>query len=213
MTMTRALLLSLLSFLPIAAACGGKPAATTTPANQGGESRPPALFDAGRSWTFDVKIHDSFWDDQDPDADANGNVNHDTTAEATCTVTGVEEVEGGKVSHIACVTAGDADVSGMPLAGDWFVGQDGLYKGAGDDKQMFLSASPVEASDDQEMEEGSLHEELTHKGDAWCRTSSQAMGDEAWESLCLGPDGPTEGTWGWAGGSVHENTFTLKAAN
>jgi hypothetical protein len=193
--------------LGILAACGGKPAPATLPvdnAELGGDAvqaRPSyaALFVEGKTWTFDVTFHTS---------DGDGNVGDDT-AVVDCSVAWAKEVEGGKVSSIACAADTDIDTA-LPLNGEWFLGETGLYKGEGPDGQLILSATPVDAREDEDGEEGSMHHEISHKGDVWCWEVSSAMGDESWESLCLGPDGPTEGTWGWAGGSVQENTFKLK---
>ena len=212
---------SLLGSLLFLAACGGKPAAHTIPVDNGGGTTVPAgppyaaLFESGRSWTFEVKYHNSFWDDQDPKADANGNVNDESTGTATCKVTAVEDTDDGKSSHIECDALGSDDVGGEPLSGDWLAAADGLYKVDAESRELVMAAAPVakqetskDNPDDPTQETGWL--KIEKKGDAWCWDSSAAMGDESWQSLCFGAAGVTEGTFGWAGGSTHEATFTLK---
>jgi len=206
------------------AACGGKPApATTPPVDNGGGAAPPgppyaALFEKGRSWTYQLDVDNSYWDDQDPAADADGNVHSKSSVEASCKVVGVEDVDGGKLSHIECTGFEDTGLGNEPLSGDWFADATGVYRGGysdGEGRSLVLAAKPVarqetskDNPDDPTQETGFLT--IEQKGDDWCWTSSFAWGDESWESLCFGEDGITEGTFGWAGGSVHEATFTLK---
>ena len=216
------------------AACGGKSAPkTVTPVDNGGGTEPAAppymaLFDKGRSWTFALEQSDSYYDDQDPAADQYGMVRSTSQGHASCTVDSVVDFEGGKASLVVC--GGDLAENNMgrdPMGGVWIANAEGLHHAAssflpenGEPPDMeyatlILERVPVAKEepgfdDEENPENQTSFLTIKQDGDAWCWESSFAWGDESWDSLCIGPDGFESGSFGWAGGSDHEITFTVE---
>jgi hypothetical protein len=51
--------------------------------------------------------------------------------------------------------------------------------------------------DEQSLGDGfSQQQDVERRGDAWCRSFVDTMGSRLWRSLCIAPDGITEGGWG-----------------
>lgn len=210
------------------AACGGgspRPAAPAAVGNGAAAAPPPyyaALFEAGRTWTYDVESTSELYDPEAPEADPDGVLRDKTTSTATCRVAETRDLPGGKLSRIEC--EGFEGMSGAdPITGVWAHDARGVWK-LGEDlaavdaadldpKAMLLAAAPEESHrdiSDEIGEEGAGAIDVTREGDAWCHSESFAMGDEAWRTVCIGPAGITRGNFGWAGGSTHDTTFTLR---
>jgi hypothetical protein len=219
--------------LILVSACGGKPAPATAPVDNGGGDPPTAppymaLFQDGKSWNFTTEQLDAYWDDTDPNADANGMVRNTSQGRSTCVVDGVVEYEGGTASVIRCDgDLGENSMGREPISGLWVADQTGLHHTYGEDLPtrdappnvedmvLILERAPkakqeVGHDDEEDPERETSWTTIRQDGDAWCWESSFAWGDESWDTLCIGPDGFESGSFGWAGGSEHEITFTLE---
>lgn len=212
----------LASTLFVAAACGGKSAAPSTqPVEQEAPDAAPAyagLFRDGASWKLSVTVVHSEYDSE-TEGEAPAAIEPD---QVTCEVAQYAEVDGTKLVEIVCGDAWPVDIGGDPLTGAWAMSAEGVWRipewpGDGalelDPELMLIAAAPEAGTtgtpaDEENEGEGIEQTTIAQKGDAWCHSYMSAMGDESWVEMCVGPDGPTEGNWGWAGGSVHEAKFT-----
>ncbi len=194
----------------VLAACGPKSSSTTKPEPDNAGGGPPvytSLFQMGATWTLAVHSEHDGGDEETRSSE---------DVVAVCQVDRVDEFDGGKLANISCDEQWPSP-GWDPLVGVWAMTDAGVWhltdwpEGAPelDPKAMMLSATPKADSHEQESEEsGYAAWAIKQQGDAWCYEESSAMGDESWISLCLDASGPTEGTFGWAGGSVHDNKFT-----
>lgn len=197
-----------LGMVLLAAACGGKQARVI-------ENDPPApsayagwLRDGAR-WTF--RMHE--------DVNTQGLVDpadvvyaaDDPTA--SCWVDEAVAIAGGRAVSIACDET-FTEISKVPLDRAWAETADGLFAleempDAGavltlPADQAFLSSPPVERETTTPLPhgEGIVEEEIItdrveSDGDAWCVVHDlAATRGEGWR-LCLGADGPVEGSSYW----------------
>ncbi len=203
------------------AACGGKSAAPSAePIEQEAPDAGPAyagLFQDGARWKLSVVTEDTEY------ASDRERVTTSEPLIVTCQVEQYAEIDGTKLAEITC---GDGwpEMEGDPLTGAWAMTTDGVWRipgfpseGIGSDElwpeQMVIAARPTAGTtgapaDEENEGEGIEQTTIAQKGDAWCHSYMSAMGDEAWVTMCVDPEGPTEGSWGWAGGSAHEVKFT-----
>lgn len=212
--MTKTILASTLLSL---AACGPKASSgeVTDPCadHKGGTTGPAygALFTEGASWQLEMTTTDTYYDDE-----GSGETRTSSTEPVvvTCNVARLTEVEGVKLSEIVCdepeeVVEALAGAWAMNARGVWRLGEwpgDGVAPELLDD-DMEIAAVPVAGTVTGEETEVRVE----RKGDAWCHSEAYIIGDDSFMSLCVGPDGPTEASWG--GGSanhIHEAAFTRK---
>jgi hypothetical protein len=204
----------------VVAACGPR-SKSTAPPTASDEPVHAALFEKDKSWTFAFHTID----DVESETSETGFEKQENTVDATCTVTEVVTIQGGgKASWIACDLETDGG-SSDPLSGLWIVDDEGVYHVAGVEmvaegsspergKEFLIFDVPIaersEEQRDPEFPDPIGETSVTKEGDTWCWSQQWTMGDEAWASLCIDALGPTKGTFGWAGGSVHEADFTRK---
>lgn len=205
----------LASALFAVAACGGSstPAPAEPEAKAAGGPIYAALFTEGATWTFDVHSEDGGGDGE-PEMNKSNVV-------ATCKVAAVRDDGGVQLAEVTCDD--EFPFGGDTLRGVWASNAEGVWHFDGaladyptapalDAAAMLLGATPTARKDhveDPEMGDSFFTDTtVEQKGDAWCWSELTAGGDEGWASICFDAAGPTEGTFGWAGGSVHENTFT-----
>lgn len=222
--MKRLLLVSLVAACGAPSRPASKPAVTPGASvfEQGGVPAPhyAGLFQLGAVWRYEVTTEESHWDDQDPAADADGTVRSSATSHATCSVAEVTSFAGGIASRVECDFGGQGQ---DPLSGIWAADATGLYRlsawpdtGVPPERtaaNRILPATPAETTEDltDPAAPDATHARLvTRKGDGWCFTEQFAMADESWSGFCLGAGGvPTDGEFGWAGGSEHSTRFSL----
>jgi hypothetical protein len=202
--------------LLLLAACTPKPGATTTapPVDNGDAARYPAhyaaLFEAGRSWTYQVETTHTI-PDEPPDVE---------TALVRCKVAGTGAFDGGTWSQIDC----DGDFGQQqPVAGVWVADARGLYRldaapGTAaelDPEYLRMPATPEATSEDiidDPFGDGPQpigSRSVSPAGEGWCFALTTEVGDAAWDEQCFGPEGITNGTVGWSGGSDHETRYEL----
>lgn len=201
----------------LVAACGGKstPTPTTpTPDNGGGDPTGAVyakMFEMGASWTFDVHTEDSDYDDEGEPTQTVDDF------QSTCHVERVSEIGGVHLSEVLCDESWPQNGGGDLLSGVWASNADGAWhlstwpedgaEVALDVKERMFAAVPVEDTGSEEDEMSSSSWSVSKNGDAWCYEATWSAGDDGWTSICLDGTGPTEGTFGWGGGTVHDTRF------
>ena len=166
------------------------------------------LFEPGRSWT--VRVTNKSQLETDPP--------EVTVHDSSCHVARVRPLARALVSEIDCPELVDDGIE-QPLGGIWLATSKGLYRLRAwpksleelDPKQL-LFAFPTAPHNRQRVdgEGGGEKESIERHGAGWCHHLSYWGGDEAWSSVCIeGGVGFTAATWGWAGGSIHENTLAV----
>lgn len=200
----------------VLATCGPKAAAPVTPpppdnSEVGSDVPYASLFVASTRWRFTVASEHSM----------DGETTKGSSL-AVCTVAKVGTFEGGQLSEIACDAGWPTDVGFDSVTGVWASTDRGLWRLDGwptddgaptlADEAMIMAAVPAARTAerrDPDFEDPVGKTVIEQKGDSWCHSDATMMGDEAWSTICFGPGGITSGNMGWAGGSVHEATFTL----
>lgn len=181
-----------------------------------------ALFEDGRSWTYQVVDSSVYYDPSDPAANENGNVVTTTERTATCRVVETGVLPDGRISRIACEGL-QSDMGVDPISGTWATDPRGVWKLKEDVPAGTVPALPAEdlwmssapAPDRKETVDPEFGPdpvgavEIAQDGDAWCRNEYYMAGDESWISVCVTSEGIVKGSFGWAGGTVNESAFTL----
>lgn len=194
--------------LALLAACRA-PAPATPPAPDNEVAAPAApfyaaLFEPGAAWQFDVEQLDSDYDEHDQFVDR---VEHFVLA---CHVEAVDRAGDVTTSEVACDDAWPTNGGDMPLRGTWVMSPRGLWMSTIDGAPMI--ANPPErwvTVEDDEAGEPISELSLGEQGDGWCWSAQYMQGDSSWSRLCFDAHGPTEGGYGWSGGSEHATSFTL----
>jgi hypothetical protein len=218
--MAKSLWMMSAAILAATTACGGKAKGPATGTMNSGPTTTPvpaphyaALFKEGSTWAYDLKATATGGEGPDDKTE--------TTGASTCKVAKVGTVPGGVTSTITCDQP-MTDSGAAPVDGTWVANATGLYKfdhldeGAALDlskARLVIAAAPEAGTKNKETGQDPVESEswtITRDGDAWCANYSYAAGDESFEMLCFSATGIVHGSAGWAGGSVHETTFTLK---
>jgi hypothetical protein len=203
----------------VATADTATPNATDEVSSGAGEVPAPyyaALFQVGNAWTYVVTTSSQMPENPDPAADSTGTVT--SSAKVSCRVMETAPFFRGLASRIEC--DGSLGNQDQPMAaGVWAATSRGLWhldsmpEGGVRPKllakEMVLPASPADRDEKTGDDESGSLRSLKKRDRAWCVANSSWGGDEAWEQMCFGPGGVTDGESGWAGGSVHETRFTL----
>jgi hypothetical protein len=202
------------------AACGPK-AAPSGPKGFEPDPSYAALFHKGQTWTFTVDTAD---DELDDSSDTGEFKNVKDKFDADCTVTDVAAFDGGVASTIDCPDLAGRGGSADPLTGLWIADATGAYHPS-DGALPAAGAKPTYTADDlrfasppaarhseehdpQFGDDPTSEIDVSQQGGAWCWSWQVTAGDEGWATLCVAADGPVNGSFGWAGGSSHEATFT-----
>jgi hypothetical protein len=208
------------ALIVVLAACGPKAKGPAAPTGFQTAPEYASLFAKDAAWTFAVESDD----DTVSETSETGFEHQHASSETICRVTGVGEFDGGVASRIEC----DAlETSGMtdPLSGLWIADANGVYRvgdgvlpAAGEKPpygkdNLIFAVPPAERSEEQFDEESQAPSgdlSVTRSGEAWCYSWATSMGDPAWETLCVDPLGPVNGSFGYSGGENHEATFQRK---
>jgi len=205
--------------LALAACHRSAPAVTTPPPppdNTVADDPVPvyaALFERGAVWTFNVEQLDSDFDETGEYVD---DVDQMVLA---CRVVQVEKLGDVEVSEVACDDGWPSTGGREPLTNVWARSSRGLWSIGEwpDGAPVELDGEPMISNPprswdvtetDPESGEPVFETFVEGSGDHWCWTSRVVQGDSSWTEWCLGPDGPTEGNYGWAGAAEHSASFT-----
>lgn len=177
-----------------------------------------ALFQTNRTWTFRESYAGSYWSDGKEERSTG-------ESDVTCRVLAVKETAGQTHSAITCDDeAGTAGA--FPLRGYWVATSAGLFQIDRDElaydthaeltdadlgKDPVMPRSPAPRR--KREVDGDFHAttSVRKSGGAWCWRTEGLVGDAYWRSLCFASgDGVVSGTYGFAGGSVHDLSFVLQ---
>lgn len=201
--------------LLLLAACGPKPAPTSTP---GAEAQVPApayaaLFQQGASWRYVAVVST-----EGTHPETMEEVSSSTEEEVTCTVDEVVPFQGGVASAISCTPGASHD----PIAGAWAAVDSGLYRisalpvGAPPELRphdWVIPASPVAKREDfadpaQPTAVGTV--EIALHGEDWCSEQTFTGAHFYAYRVCFGPDGTiTSASHDSDGATTQSTSFTL----
>jgi hypothetical protein len=206
------------ALIVVLAACGPKAKGPAAPTGSQNAPEYASLFAKDAAWTFTVVS-----DDDEPSETSETGFEHvHDESDATCRVSAVGQFDGGVVSWIEC----DDRLQGIeiddPLNGLWIADAVGVYhqhngelpaagvKPAYGKEDLMFKVPPTEWDEeetDTDFDEPVSKMSVSKTGEAWCHSWTATMGASAWTTLCLGVDGPINGSFGWADRSSHEATF------
>jgi hypothetical protein len=199
---------------PSSTPTGTSTATSNSPAPARGGFQPDAayaaLFQDGTEWSLDVVATKATRDEENPAADADGWVRSSTTGRGACRVVKTIAFEGGVASQVDCDYGVALKRSHDPLTGVWVADADGLYwhqqeqmpvgsEPEHTESQRLLTVPLAPLHDEGSFIDGSYKREIVQRGGAWCWSYEDTAGSRRWQSLCVAPDGVTEGTWGETG--------------
>jgi hypothetical protein len=202
------------ALVSLAACSGGAKTPDTTPTTGGTGDNPVwmALFDDGRSWTFEGVVRTT------PPIDM-GEPSEVMATPATCTVGGAHQMGSAWMSTVTCDdptnTIGEYAPKGIWVGTDkglWFFApheadkaHEQAMNGSLPAEEMLMAHPPVSGNREQKVDEvESVVRAVEQKDGAWCAMQSWIAGDEAGWELCFVDGGGLRATLFQAGATTVE---------